>query len=169
MFACCDCRDGSQKDRPAGVIKTVGQNASPSSLCGIGVNFRADGTGALLVASLIPGGPAEKTGLVQPNDVLYEVDGKNVYRSPLSTVSSNLLGPNDSTVRVVFLRNAEQVQVSIVRAPVPNLMSVQKASPMPAQPAPPPPAPPEASPPAGRRHPILALLSTKNAGSVKGR
>eukprot|EP00288_Rhodomonas_lens_P019500 CAMPEP_0177691300 /NCGR_PEP_ID=MMETSP0484_2-20121128/1235_1 /TAXON_ID=354590 /ORGANISM="Rhodomonas lens, Strain RHODO" /LENGTH=112 /DNA_ID=CAMNT_0019201919 /DNA_START=111 /DNA_END=449 /DNA_ORIENTATION=+ len=108
----------------------MGQNGAPGSLCGIGVNFRADGTGALLVASLIPGGPAEKTGQVQPNDVLYEVDGKNVYRSPLSTVSSNLLGPNESTVRVVFLRNAEQVQVSIVRAPVPNLMSVQKASPL---------------------------------------
>ena len=54
-------------------------------------------------------GPAQKTGLVQPNDVLYEVDGKNVYRSPLSTVSSNLLGANESVVRVVFLRNAEQV------------------------------------------------------------
>mmetsp|Transcript_27304 Transcript_27304/g.54947 ORF Transcript_27304/g.54947 Transcript_27304/m.54947 type:complete len:135 (+) Transcript_27304:92-496(+) len=131
MFACCDCRDGSRADeKPTGNIRSVGQNGAPTSLCGIGVNFRADGTGALLVASLIPGGPAEKTGVVLPNDVLYEVDGKNVYRSPLSTVSSNLLGPKDSTVRVVFLRNAEQVQVNIVRAPVPNLMSVQKASPL---------------------------------------
>jgi hypothetical protein len=90
----------------------------PEALCGIGVNFRADRTGALVVSSLIEGGPAFKSGEVLVGDLLYEVDSKIVMRSPLSHVSASLLGPKGSGVNVVFLRNDQQVHVKLVRAPV---------------------------------------------------
>ena len=35
---------------------TDGAAGQPEALCGIGINFRADRTGALLVSSLIEGG-----------------------------------------------------------------------------------------------------------------
>jgi hypothetical protein len=38
---------------PCAVMNATGQ---PEALCGIGINFRADKTGALLVSSLIEGG-----------------------------------------------------------------------------------------------------------------
>eukprot|EP00802_Teleaulax_amphioxeia_P028684 Tamp_30461.p2 GENE.Tamp_30461~~Tamp_30461.p2 ORF type:complete len:129 (+),score=10.23 Tamp_30461:125-511(+) len=124
FFSCCDCREGSERMIPGSVVGATGQ---PEALCGIGVNFRADRTGALLVSSLIEGGPAHSSGGVQEGDVLYEVDNKIVLRSPLSLVSASLLGPNGSGVNVVFIRNDEKVKVKLVRGPVPNLMSVHKA------------------------------------------
>ena len=129
LFSCCDCREGSELRHARG---SRGQNAiqgQPESLCGIGINFRADRTGALLVSSLIEGGPSHQSGEVRQGDVLYEVDKKVVLRSPLSHVSASLLGPKGSSVNVVFLRDERQVHVRLVRAPVANLMSVQKAPP----------------------------------------
>mmetsp|Transcript_14129 Transcript_14129/g.22465 ORF Transcript_14129/g.22465 Transcript_14129/m.22465 type:complete len:132 (-) Transcript_14129:373-768(-) len=125
--SCCDCREGSE--RLPGARGAMGLAGQPESLCGIGINFRADRTGALLVSSLIDGGPADKCGDVREGDVLYEVDSKIVLRSPLSNVSASLLGPNGSGVNVVFIRKEEQIRVKLVRAPVANLMSVQKAAP----------------------------------------
>ena len=58
---------------------------------------------------------------------MYEVDGKVVLRSPLSHVSAHLLGPKDSKATVTFLRGDQKVVAQIIRQPVPNLMSVQRA------------------------------------------
>ena len=44
---------GTLRRRPCTVMNATGQ---PEALCGIGINFRADKTGALLVSSLIEGG-----------------------------------------------------------------------------------------------------------------
>ncbi|EKX37972.1 hypothetical protein GUITHDRAFT_154836, partial [Guillardia theta CCMP2712] len=128
MF-CCDCR--SDKDREPASQQQLGTNTlsfTKKNLCGIGVNFRADSTGALLVSSLIPGGPAAVTGGIQAGDVLYQVDNTVVYRCPLSHVSSCLLGEEETIVNVTFLRDDMKVTKSIVRAPVANLMMIQKAN-----------------------------------------
>lgn len=75
---------------PSPQITQAGQDGSQ---CGIGVVFRMDNHGALVVDSLVPGGPAWESstqGGLQVSDVLQTVDGKNVYRcrtippSPLS-------------------------------------------------------------------------------------
>jgi hypothetical protein len=63
----------------------VTQAGQDGSQCGIGVVFRMDNHGALVVDSLVPGGPAWESstqGGLQVGDVLQTVDGKNVYRCP---------------------------------------------------------------------------------------
>mmetsp|Transcript_4679 Transcript_4679/g.17030 ORF Transcript_4679/g.17030 Transcript_4679/m.17030 type:complete len:82 (-) Transcript_4679:162-407(-) len=64
IFSCCDSRRTGEREVTA-----------ESRICGVGINFRADKTGALYVSSLVENGPADKTGKVRPGDVLYEVDG----------------------------------------------------------------------------------------------
>ena len=61
-------------------------------------------------------------------DVLAEVDGKSVYRSPLSHISKYLLGPENTTAKVTFIRAGKLVEVSIVRAPVASLLCVRRIS-----------------------------------------
>ena len=61
----------------------ITQAGQDGSQCGIGVVFRMDNHGALVVDSLVPGGPAWESstqGGLQVADVLQTVDGKNVYR-----------------------------------------------------------------------------------------
>ncbi|EKX37797.1 hypothetical protein GUITHDRAFT_144763 [Guillardia theta CCMP2712] len=96
-----------------------------SRICGVGINFRADKTGALYVSSLVENGPADKTGKVRPGDVLYEVDGTVVYRSGLSQISKHLLGGDGTIVMVGFLREGKKVSVEIVRKPVQALMTIR--------------------------------------------
>mmetsp|Transcript_20763 Transcript_20763/g.49269 ORF Transcript_20763/g.49269 Transcript_20763/m.49269 type:complete len:138 (+) Transcript_20763:159-572(+) len=119
LFACCDRRQDNLVTTESGGVKTI---SGASQLCGVGINFRADKTGALCVSSLIPGGPASRSGSVMVGDVLYDVDGKIVYRTELSNVSQNLLGPADSVVKVGFLRGGYQINVDIRRAPLPANM-----------------------------------------------
>ena len=80
-FDCCGCRGQPKMMRSAQTpITQAGQDGSQ---CGIGVVFRMDGHGALVVDSLVPGGPAWESstqGGMQVGDVLQTVDGKNVYR-----------------------------------------------------------------------------------------
>ena len=74
----------------------ITQAGQDGSQCGIGVVFRMDNHGALVVDSLVPGGPAWESstqGGLQVSDVLQTVDGKNVYRCfhiPETFVSSAL-------------------------------------------------------------------------------
>mmetsp|Transcript_27323 Transcript_27323/g.55839 ORF Transcript_27323/g.55839 Transcript_27323/m.55839 type:complete len:133 (+) Transcript_27323:209-607(+) len=111
FFVCCGRRD----------VETIPKGQySPSTMCGVGINFRADKTGALCVSSLIPGGPASRTGSVMVGDILYDVDEKLVYRTALSNVSQHLLGPADTTVNVGFLRGGYRISVDIKRAPFGN-------------------------------------------------
>mmetsp|Transcript_52213 Transcript_52213/g.123612 ORF Transcript_52213/g.123612 Transcript_52213/m.123612 type:complete len:160 (-) Transcript_52213:265-744(-) len=135
-FGCCERREF--EDAPAKEQTTprlapsngaAGGLISPhltQSLCGVGINFRADTTGALFVSSLTPDGPAAQKGEVMVNDILAEVDGKSVHRSPLSHISKYLLGPEHTTARIKFLRNGNIVAVEIERAPVASLLCVRR-------------------------------------------
>jgi len=85
--------------------------------CGIGVQFRANSTGALVVASILKGGPAFQTGKVEEHDVLAEVNGVDVYRKPPSQIGKMLVGKEGTSVRVVFLRH-------IIGNPIPDKIKV---------------------------------------------
>mmetsp|Transcript_32678 Transcript_32678/g.63841 ORF Transcript_32678/g.63841 Transcript_32678/m.63841 type:complete len:159 (-) Transcript_32678:634-1110(-) len=132
MFGCCDCR----QDR----MHTPGYNvngtsrlekvaSAPVNVCGVGINFRADKSGALVVNSVVPDGPADINGGVFPGDTLLKVDGQVVIRKPLSVVSSLLLGQASTTVLVTFQRGDEEVEVELTRNVVKNLMTVQATTP----------------------------------------
>eukprot|EP00286_Rhodomonas_abbreviata_P014719 CAMPEP_0181335822 /NCGR_PEP_ID=MMETSP1101-20121128/27053_1 /TAXON_ID=46948 /ORGANISM="Rhodomonas abbreviata, Strain Caron Lab Isolate" /LENGTH=339 /DNA_ID=CAMNT_0023446001 /DNA_START=497 /DNA_END=1516 /DNA_ORIENTATION=+ len=77
--------------------------------------FKADMSGALFVSSVVPDGPAHKCGTVKEGDVLFEVDGVNVYRCPASQCASSLMGPRGSKVRICFLRRGTPFEVSMIR------------------------------------------------------
>lgn len=128
-FGCCESRDNpfavqnrQTADKPPSEQRDIERRA----VCGVGINFRADKSGALFVSSLIPDGPADRTNQVELGDVLFEVDGRPVHRASLGHVSSHLLGPSDSKVIVCFLRNDKKVLVTITRQAIPNLMTVNR-------------------------------------------
>ena len=60
FFECCDCRDGKgfvvRDFRGPDGNHLVRDSPRDPGICGVGINFRADKSGALLVSSLIPGG-----------------------------------------------------------------------------------------------------------------
>ena len=60
-------------------------------------------------------GPAFNSGAIQEGDILSEIDGHNVLRCHPSQISLHLLGPEESSVTVVFLRGEERIAVSLVR------------------------------------------------------
>ena len=49
---------------------------------GIGVTFSVDVGGRYFVRALAPGGPAARSGGVQPGDILEAVDGRAVHAGP---------------------------------------------------------------------------------------
>uniref|UniRef100_A0A6U4LMG1 PDZ domain-containing protein n=1 Tax=Hemiselmis andersenii TaxID=464988 RepID=A0A6U4LMG1_HEMAN len=133
IFACCDCRQDRMHTPGYSInggsrLEKV-QNA-PVNVCGVGINFRADKTGALVVNSVVQDGPAENHGGVFPGDTLLKVNGELVIRKPLSVVSSLLLGPPNTNVLVTFQRGEEEVEVELTRNVVKNLMTVQAAPPI---------------------------------------
>mmetsp|Transcript_28670 Transcript_28670/g.58640 ORF Transcript_28670/g.58640 Transcript_28670/m.58640 type:complete len:122 (+) Transcript_28670:745-1110(+) len=65
---------------------------------GVGIVFQVSDEGALVVASLVPDGPAERSGKVAAGDVLYEVDGVNVYRAHQLKVADLVVGVEGSKV-----------------------------------------------------------------------
>ena len=67
--------------------------------------------------SLVPGGQAERSGLVKKEDVLFTVNGVSVYKQTASECAAALMGPKGSAVRVGFLRDGTKVEVNLVRTP----------------------------------------------------
>mmetsp|Transcript_5337 Transcript_5337/g.11847 ORF Transcript_5337/g.11847 Transcript_5337/m.11847 type:complete len:188 (+) Transcript_5337:54-617(+) len=54
------------------------------------------------VKSLVPGGPAEQTGMIEVGDALMEVDDMDVYGKALHEVGKYVLGPPGSVVKLRF-------------------------------------------------------------------
>jgi len=75
-----------------------------SRMCGVGINFQSDATGALTVQSLVPRSPAAIDGQIKAGDLLEQVDKERVFRSPMKRVAGLLLGPQGSAVTLTFQR-----------------------------------------------------------------
>jgi hypothetical protein len=72
--------------------KAVNQKA------GVGLIFKSDLNDIIRVSSVVPDGPAARTGQVHVNDAVLEVDGKNVFRKPLLQWKHLVVGPFGSLV-----------------------------------------------------------------------
>ena len=72
--------------------KAVNQKA------GVGLIFKNDLNDIIRVSSVVPDGPAARTGQVHVNDAVLEVDGKNVFRKPLLQWKHLVVGPFGSLV-----------------------------------------------------------------------
>ncbi|KAJ1478952.1 hypothetical protein T484DRAFT_2910257 [Baffinella frigidus] len=117
-FDCCGGCRGKQsmlRSRASG-----GPAEHDGSQCGIGVVFRMDKNGELVVDSLVTGGPAWESstdgGLramaacleegLQVSDVLVTVDGTNVYTWAVAQLAPLMIGPEGTTVRLGVQRSS---------------------------------------------------------------
>jgi C-terminal processing protease CtpA/Prc len=146
MRGCCQERSGhAKKER---ILQDAEQPVS-APLCGVGIFFRSDASGALVVSSLVPdgrisascikhiehfftenyrAGPASKTKMIIEGDILQDVDGKSVVRRPLSEVSSLMLGPKGTQSDFGFVRKGQRFVVQIARQPMPDLHELKTAT-----------------------------------------
>jgi C-terminal processing protease CtpA/Prc len=68
------------------------------------------GAGALYVKSLVPHGSAAKSKQIMIGDVLFEVNGNNVYCSNPAQIGNLLLGVENSQVELSFKRGSTEIQ-----------------------------------------------------------
>lgn len=74
---------------------------------GIGVILQQSPEG-ISVVSVVDGGPAAKSGLVKPNDLITEIDGTPVSNLDFKAVMDKIHGPNGSTVSLVLKRKVNE-------------------------------------------------------------
>ena len=80
-------------------------NANADDAVGVGAYFgRLEGQqdSVARVKSLVPGGPAEQTGMIEVGDALCAVDDVDVYGQPLCELGKHVLGPSGSVVKLAF-------------------------------------------------------------------
>ena len=91
------------------------------SFSGIGVNLSEHGK-RLEILSVIPGTPAEETGL-ERGDIFVSVDGEPVSEMTVEEAVTRVKGPSGTKVSIVVLRNGQRMNFDITRAEIafPNL------------------------------------------------
>ncbi len=88
-----------------------------SSFVGIGVNLDTS-DGKLKVSAPIPGGPADKAGILK-DDILIGADGVSFDSIPLEdAIDKHLRGASGSSVRVQIQRGDTKIEVPLVRAAI---------------------------------------------------
>ena len=75
-------------------------------LVGVGIVFSVDEWGGLRVKHLIAGGPAAMSQEVTLGDVLYEIDGLDVYQKSVDEIQQVVMGPKDSVVTLGWKNSA---------------------------------------------------------------
>lgn len=83
---------------------------------GIGVTVQWN-AGKSYIVDIFDDSPAEKAGL-EINDIIVKIDNKDVSDKKLSDVSELIKGKSGSKVKLVVLRDREEVSVSVTRANV---------------------------------------------------
>jgi len=84
--------------------------------CGIGVTIE-NSDGKCKIVSAMKNASAEKAG-IKTGDIIVEVDGKDVTKEGLNTISTMLRGKEGTTVVVTLDRNGQQLQFTLVRAAI---------------------------------------------------
>ena len=87
---------------------------------GIGAYVSLDTVSGLpKIASAIPGTPAEAADL-RPDDIIYKVDGQEVYGMDLTAVTGLIKGEEGTTVNLTIIREGESdyLSVDVVRKKV---------------------------------------------------
>jgi len=104
-----DMEHGAQSQKLLGEA----DNSAASARCGVGITFEEQDDRTLTVAALLPGSPAAMSGQVRLGDVLCEIDGRNVYRASLNTITRLIPGERGTQV-VIGLGGAGGGQITRV-------------------------------------------------------
>ncbi len=85
-------------------------------LLGIGVVLNEDYKGVTIVR-LIKGGPAAKSGMIQEDDIIKEIDGRDISNVTFRDVLNSIRGPEGSTVELGLDREGayERIYVDVPR------------------------------------------------------
>ncbi len=86
---------------------------------GIGATVQLDTTGYVRIAGTIAGSPAEAQGL-RENDIIYMVDGEDLYGYSLEEAVALIRGEEGTSVDLTIIREGEEMEFTIVRAKVEN-------------------------------------------------
>ena len=124
---CCeDCGNKTQK-----ASRISHQGRKDAKQCGVGILFTVNPEGALQVSSLLPGSPAEESGLIRPGDILHKVDDKDVFCSAANVVHQLVVGPEGSWVLLGLRMGAREgdglVHVALQRRPIENVEEALRA------------------------------------------
>ena len=73
-------------------------------LAGVGVIFRKNPDGMLVVKDVVGGSSADESGLIEPGDFLTQVDDVKVAKSSIADISGMVLGTPGESVKLKFTR-----------------------------------------------------------------
>ena len=88
-------------------------NSINSKITGIGVNITSD-SGKIRIINVMEGTPAQFANIL-PEDIITEINGKDVNGLNLSEVANLVRGPENTFVNITLLRNNEKITKRIVR------------------------------------------------------
>ena len=88
-------------------------NSISSKITGIGVNI-ASAAGKIHIINVMEGTPAQFANLM-PDDIILEVDGKDVNGMSLFDVANLVRGPENTFVDITILRNNDKMTKKIIR------------------------------------------------------
>lgn len=114
-------------------LLSYARGGNPTS-SGIGVQLIGDpATGKIVVLNVIPGGPAETSG-IRPGDIIYKVDEQNMEGSTADAVAAACRGEEGTEVTLAIQHGREDgnlgepiIDISIKRSPV-KTRSVQAST-----------------------------------------
>ncbi len=86
---------------------------------GIGVEMGLR-DGYVRILRTLPDNPARKAG-VQAGDIIYKIDGEEVYDQSSETISSKLRGPAGTTVELTVVRDGEEKTFKLTRETINNI------------------------------------------------
>lgn len=91
---------------------------------GIGVVLEQGVDGSVIISKIIEGGPAQKSGLIQPGDKIISIDGRKVQGLSLEAVLDMIRGKNNQEIVLDMLKKAkegvqeQEFTVKLKRAPI---------------------------------------------------
>ena len=88
-------------------------NSISSKITGIGVNISSK-SGKIVIVSVMDGTPAQFSNLL-PDDIIVEIDGKDVNGLSIFEVANLVRGPENTFVNLTLLRNNEILTKKIIR------------------------------------------------------
>ena len=88
-------------------------NSINSKITGIGVNITSD-AGKIRIINVMEGTPAQFANVL-PEDIITEINGKDVNGLNISEVANLVRGPENTFVNITLLRNNEKITKRIMR------------------------------------------------------
>ncbi len=75
---------------------------------GIGIIFKQNPSGAIIVKDLSEGGPAATSNLVKLNDILVEINGKKIGKDSLKTIIETIRSNKESNISLTLQHKGEK-------------------------------------------------------------